>query len=87
MYVHVYLQASDQRSTTPLLAAFRNGHLEIVEWLLGHVTHLPSDTECQKALMGPMPSETDLLPLRSKCLEMIMKVSEIHVSEPKKLKK
>ena len=67
-------QATDHRGLTPLLSTFRNGHTELVDWLLGHVTHLPSDLECQKALMAPTPPDTDLLPQRSKCLEMIMKV-------------
>ena len=70
-------QATDQRGLTPLLTTFRNGHIELVDWLLGHVTHLPSDLECQKALMAPTPPDTDLLPQRSKCLEMIMKVSSL----------
>ena len=67
-------QAPDQRGTTPLLAAYKNGCVEVVEWLLVHVAHLPSDQECQKALMSPMPADTDLLPPRSKCLDLIMKV-------------
>ena len=67
-------QAPDQRGTTPLLAAYKNGHLEVVEWLLAHVAHLPSDPECNKALLAPMPSDTDLAPQRSKCIELIMKV-------------
>ncbi len=74
-YVYFDLsQAPDQRGTTPLLAAYKNGCVEVVEWLLAHVAHLPSDQDCQKALMSPMPADTDLLPQRSKCLELIMKV-------------
>jgi len=68
------VQAADQRGTTPLLAAYKNGCVDVVDWLLGQVAHLPSDQECQKALMSPMPADTDLLPQRSKCLELIMKV-------------
>ncbi len=68
------LQAVDQRGTTPLLAAYKNGHFEVVEWLLKHVAHLPSDPECNKALIAPMPSDTDLAPQRTKCIELIMKV-------------
>lgn len=64
------------RGTTPLLAAYKNGHFEVVEWLLAHVAHLPSDPECNKALLAPMPSDTDLAPQRSKCIELIMKVSQ-----------
>lgn len=47
---------------------------QIVEWLLGHVTHLPSEPECHKSLMAPTGDKEVLLPLRSKCLDMIMKV-------------
>eukprot|EP00731_Ephydatia_muelleri_P012188 Em0006g1082a len=68
--------ATDHRNTTPLLCAFKNAHVELVEWLLGMVTHLPSDLDCQKALMAPMPQDVDLLPQRSKCLEMIMKAKK-----------
>ena len=50
--------------------------MELVDWLLGHVTHLPSDIECQRALVAPMPPDTDLLPSRSKSFEMIMKVGD-----------
>lgn len=64
----------DQRGTTPLLAAYKNGHFEVVEWLLKHVAHLPSDPECNKALLAPMPNDTDLAPQRTKCIELIMKV-------------
>ena len=78
-YVYFDLsQAPDQRGTTPLLAAYKNGCVEVVEWLLAHVAHLPSDQDCQKALMSPMPADTDLLPQRSKCLELIMKVGSLH---------
>ena len=49
----------------------------MVDWLLGHVTHLPSDLECQKALMAPRLSDKDILPQRSKCLELIMRVSRV----------
>jgi hypothetical protein len=65
----------DLRGTTPLLAAYKSGHFEVVEWLLAHVAHLPSDPECTKALQAPMPSDTDLAPQRDKCYELIMKVS------------
>jgi len=68
------LQAVDQRGTTPLLAAYKNGHFEVVEWLLKHVAHLPSDPECNKALLAPMPADQDLAPQRTKCIELIMKV-------------
>ena len=67
-------QAVDLRGTTPLLASYKNGHFEVVEWLLAHVAHLPSDPECNKALLAPMPVDTDLAPQRSKCIELIMKV-------------
>ena len=72
--LHPPPQATDYRGTTPLLSAFRSAHVELVDWLLGHVTHLPSDIECQRALVAPMPPDTDLLPRRSKSFEMIMKV-------------
>ena len=68
------LQAADLRGTTPLLAAYKSGHYEVVEWLLAHVAHLPSDPECNKALLAPMPSDTDLAPQRDKCFDLIMKV-------------
>jgi ankyrin repeat domain-containing protein 17 len=61
---------------TPLLIAFRNGHIEVVEWLLGLVAHLPSEFDCQKALMAPKPSDKDIFPLRSKCYELIMKAKK-----------
>ena len=67
-------QACDHRSQTALLAAFRNGHVELVDWLLGHVAHLPSEQDCQKALLAPSPPATDLTPRRARCLEMISKV-------------
>ena len=67
-------QAVDHRGITPLLAAYKCGHVEVVEWLLAHVAHLPSDAECHKAFVAPMPQDTDLLPRRTKCLELIMKV-------------
>ncbi len=38
------------------------------------MAHLPSDPECNKALLAPMPLDTDLGPQRSKCIELIMKV-------------
>ena len=38
------------------------------------MAHLPSDVECHKAFVAPMPQDTDLLPRRTKCLELIMKV-------------
>ena len=47
---------------------------QVVEWLLGHVAHLPSDVECQKALLAPKQSEKSILSQRSRCMELIMKV-------------
>jgi ankyrin repeat domain-containing protein 17 len=67
------LEEPDQRGITPLVAAFRSGHSHIVEWLLSHVSHLPSEAECHKSLMAPANDKEILLPLRSKCLDMIMK--------------
>lgn len=67
-------QACDHRSQTALLVAFRSGHVELVDWLLGHVAHLPSEQDCQKALLAPSPPATDLTPQRARCLEMISKV-------------
>lgn len=71
-------KACDHRSQTSLLAAFRNGHVELVDWLLGHVAHLPSEQDCQKALLAPSPPSTDLTPQRARCLEMISKVRIIY---------
>ena len=62
------------------MAAYKNGHFEVVEWLLAHVAHLPSDPECNKALLAPMPTDTDLAPQRSKCIELIMKVTSVSTS-------
>ena len=73
-------QACDHRSQTALLAAFRNGHVELVDWLLGHVAHLPSEQDCQKALLAPSPPSTDLTPQRARCLEKISKVSSLSPS-------
>ena len=50
---------------------------QIVEWLLGHISHLPSEPECHKSLMAPTGDKEVLLPLRSKCLDMIMKVCSL----------
>ena len=58
----------------PLCIYVRIHLSQIVEWLLGHVTHLPSEPECHKSLMAPTGDKEVLLPLRSKCLDMIMKV-------------
>ena len=74
LFLFSFLQAVDHRGITPLLAAYKCGHVEVVEWLLAHVAHLPSDAECHKAFVAPMPQDTDLLPRRTKCLELIMKV-------------
>ena len=68
------VQAVDQRGSTPLLAAYKNGHFEVVEWLLAHVAHLPSEPECNKAFLAPMPADTDITTQRTKCIELIMKV-------------
>ena len=68
-------QACDHRGQTALLVAFRSGHVELVDWLLGHVAHLPSEQDCQKALLAPSPPATDLTPQRARCLEMISKVA------------
>ena len=39
-------EVPDSRSVTPLLASFRNGHVNVVEWLLKYVKAFPSDDDC-----------------------------------------
>eukprot|EP00731_Ephydatia_muelleri_P037166 Em0406g1a len=60
----------------PLAVRFQNAHVELVEWLLGMVTHLPSDLELPEGSHGAHAPDVDLLPQRSKCLEMIMKAKK-----------
>lgn len=44
------VDAQDNRKVTPLMAAFRKGHLKVVKWLVRHVQQFPSDTECTRYL-------------------------------------
>lgn len=40
----------DNRRVTPLMAAFRKGHVKLVKWLVRHVQQFPSDQECTRYL-------------------------------------
>lgn len=67
-------ESSDLRNTTPLVAAFRNGHIKIVEWLLKFVNHLPSDDDCRKTLIPTAGcNDKELLISKTKCHELIRK--------------
>eukprot|EP00118_Oscarella_pearsei_P009022 m.49460 g.49460 ORF g.49460 m.49460 type:complete len:1662 (+) comp33992_c0_seq1:255-5240(+) len=70
----------DERRTTPLLAAFRNGHVHIVEWLLNHINHCPSMEECQKTLQAAHPPDRDANELQTKrmqCMELISQARDL----------
>ena len=73
--MYVCLQALDNHGSTPLLAATRNGHFEVVEWLLAHVARLPSISESREAFHAPMPAYMNVTIERTKCILLITEVS------------
>ena len=53
-------------------------HLQVVEWLLGVVNHLPSEDQCQKCLVAPVDDKEkhdDMMLGRTKCYDLVKKVS------------
>jgi ankyrin repeat domain-containing protein 17 len=58
------LDAEDNRKTTPMMAAFRRGFTEIVEYLVTKVTQFPSDGDClryQQSLVAKVYFSCDYL--------------------------
>ena len=53
-------------------------HLQVVEWLLNVVNHLPSEDQCQKCLVAPVDDKEkhdDMMLGRTKCYDLVTKVS------------
>lgn len=73
------MEACDIRNNTPLVAAMKNGHVEVVEWLLGVVSHLPSEDQCQKCLVAPVDDKEkydDIMLGRTKCYDLVTKAKK-----------
>ena len=50
---------------------------QVVEWLLGVVSHLPSEDQCQKCLVAPVDDKEkydDIMLGRTKCYDLVTKV-------------
>ena len=70
-----HLVLDPERTKLKYLLTF---HLQVVEWLLNVVNHLPSEDQCQKCLVAPVDDKEkhdDMMLGRTKCYDLVTKVS------------
>ena len=64
------------------MAAFRKGHVQLVEWMVKRVTQFPSDEEISRIIMTTV--DNDLLPKYHLCKEIIRAAKDHQVAEANK---
>jgi len=72
----------DNRNVSCLMAAFRKGHVQLVEWMVKRVTQFPSDEEILRIITTTI--DNDLLPKCQLCKEIICAAKDHKTAEANK---
>ena len=72
----------NNREVSCLMAAFRNGHVQLVEWMVKRVTQFPSDEEVSRIITTTI--DNDLLPKYHLCKDFIGAAKDRQATEANK---
>ena len=73
--------SQNYREVSCLMAAFRKGHVQLVEWMVKRVTQFPSDEQISRILTI---ADIDLLPKCQLCMEFICAAKDRQAAEANK---
>jgi len=72
----------NNREVSCLMAAFRKGHVKLVEWMVERVTQFPSDEEVSRIITSTI--DKDLLSKYQLCKELIYAAKDRQAAEANK---
>ncbi|MCP9266187.1 Ankyrin repeat domain-containing protein 17 [Dirofilaria immitis] len=73
------VDAQDNRNVSPLIIAFRRGHIKVVKYMVRHVQQFPSDTDCYRFISTI--SEKELLTRCHLCMDIIVAAKDRQAAE------
>uniref|UniRef100_A0A8C5IYL3 Ankyrin repeat domain 17 n=1 Tax=Junco hyemalis TaxID=40217 RepID=A0A8C5IYL3_JUNHY len=76
------VDAADNRKITPLMAAFRKGHVKVVRYLVKEVNQFPSDSECMRYIATI--TDKEMLKKCHLCMESIVQAKDRQAAEANK---
>merc|ERR1711937_798391 len=74
----------DGRNCSPLMAAFKKGHVKVVKHLVKKVTQFPSDQECYNYIQSIKEKDPELRMRCAQCVEIIITAKERQEKEANK---